>query len=226
MGGKATLQAESLTAPELSERPQLAVRRANKFLREQPESGFRVADHPGVDRFGQHYGVTGDPSGISGDRRYLANTQGAQTARREWRGAEFFTQIACRSHSYDDLDITAKRRFNRVLLSHRGRILGSQASSWAPPAQIASRLWACSQLNRRRGSTTGWEKSCALGITAAAPNRPPKRLRYPHGPGTSGPERGKDHDDIHPCPQPWTGWRSQPRRRTRRASWRVLCRSV
>ncbi len=50
---------------------------------------------------GLYNGVTGDLSGISGDRRYLANTQGAQTARREWRGAEFFTQMACRSHSQE-----------------------------------------------------------------------------------------------------------------------------
>ena len=46
----------SLTAPELSKRPQLAARRANEFLREQPESNFRVVDHTGVGRLGQHYG--------------------------------------------------------------------------------------------------------------------------------------------------------------------------
>jgi hypothetical protein len=45
VGGKPTLQAESLTAPELFEWPQLAVRRANKFLREQLVSNFRVRDH-------------------------------------------------------------------------------------------------------------------------------------------------------------------------------------
>jgi hypothetical protein len=39
---KPTSQAESLTALELFERPQLAVRRANRLLREQPASSFRV----------------------------------------------------------------------------------------------------------------------------------------------------------------------------------------
>src|SRR5436309_16032177 len=38
---------------------------------------------------------------ISGDTRYLANTQGAQPARREWPAAEFFTQIASSNHSVD-----------------------------------------------------------------------------------------------------------------------------
>ena len=40
--GMPTSQAESQPAPDLSERPQLAVRRANKSLGDQPESTFRV----------------------------------------------------------------------------------------------------------------------------------------------------------------------------------------
>lgn len=47
--GEATSQAGSQTAPDLSERPQLAVRRANSLLGEQPKSTFRVPD-PEVDR--------------------------------------------------------------------------------------------------------------------------------------------------------------------------------
>jgi hypothetical protein len=39
-----TFQAESLVAAEPRERQQLAVRRANEFLREEPESNFRVGD--------------------------------------------------------------------------------------------------------------------------------------------------------------------------------------
>jgi hypothetical protein len=39
---KAPSQAESQPAPDLSERPQLAVRRVNKFLGDQPERTFRV----------------------------------------------------------------------------------------------------------------------------------------------------------------------------------------
>jgi hypothetical protein len=38
------LQAESLTARELSERPQAAVRQANKFLRAKLEASFLVPD--------------------------------------------------------------------------------------------------------------------------------------------------------------------------------------
>ena len=60
--GKPTLQAESLTEPELSERSQLAVRRANRFLSEQPESNFRVGHDSGVGHFGQHSAVFGDVS--------------------------------------------------------------------------------------------------------------------------------------------------------------------
>jgi hypothetical protein len=34
-----------------SRRPQLAVRRANRFFHEQQESNFRVREHPGVEKF-------------------------------------------------------------------------------------------------------------------------------------------------------------------------------
>jgi hypothetical protein len=42
--GWPTSQAESLAAPLLSERPHVAVRRANGFFREQPESNFQVGE--------------------------------------------------------------------------------------------------------------------------------------------------------------------------------------
>ena len=53
------LQAESLTARELSERPQVAVTRANKFLREKLESSFLVPDdkHPGFPTQQNHCAV-------------------------------------------------------------------------------------------------------------------------------------------------------------------------
>lgn len=44
-------QPEPFTEPEIFERLLVAVRRANKFLREQQESTFRVADDTGVERF-------------------------------------------------------------------------------------------------------------------------------------------------------------------------------
>ena len=38
-----------------------------------------------------------------------------------------------------------------------------------------------------------------------------RRVRYPDGPGTPGSQRRYDDDDLHPCPQPWAGRRTQPR---------------
>ena len=56
---KPTFQAESLTARELSERPQVAVKRANKFLREKLESSFLVSDdkRPGLPTQQNHCAV-------------------------------------------------------------------------------------------------------------------------------------------------------------------------
>ena len=45
-----------------------------------------------------------------------------------------------------------------------------------------------------------------------------RRLRYPNGPRTSGPQRCQNDDDLYTCPQPWTGRRSQSRRWTLRSS--------
>jgi integrase len=49
-----------------------------------------------------------------------------------------------------------------------------------------------------------------------------RRLRYPNGPRTSGPQRCQNDDDLYTCPQPWTGWRSQSRRWTLRSSQRFI----
>ena len=49
-----------------------------------------------------------------------------------------------------------------------------------------------------------------------------KRLRYPNGPRTSGPQRCQNDDDLYTCPQPWTGWRSQSSRWTLRSTQRFI----
>jgi hypothetical protein len=67
--GKATFQAESLTAPELSERPATCGEAANRFLREQPENHFHVADdRHQVVPIGKHCGVT---EVLTGRHRFL-----------------------------------------------------------------------------------------------------------------------------------------------------------
>jgi hypothetical protein len=69
VGGKATFQAESLTAPELSERPATCGEAANRFLREQPENYFHVVDdRHQVVPIGKHCGVT---EVLTGRHRFL-----------------------------------------------------------------------------------------------------------------------------------------------------------
>jgi hypothetical protein len=72
--GKATFQAESLTAPELSERPATCGEAANRFLREQPENHFHVADdrHQAVPigKTLRRYGGSNWPAPFSRGRLY------------------------------------------------------------------------------------------------------------------------------------------------------------
>ena len=49
---------------------------------------------------------------------------------------------------------------------------------------------------------------------------PGGRFQYSEGAGAPWPQRRQDDDDLHPCPQPWTGRGSQPGRRTLRPSRR------